>query len=868
MARNTAIMGFMAAMALGGVLTSCHDDMGTTASGVGGIAPAVDLNTAVTSSTKMSRSTTVTANDLALTIKKTDGSYSHTWASVADYDPTTEFAVGEYTVEATYGSIENEGFDRPAYAGATTVHVTEGQTTPVSLTATLINSMVSISYTDEFKEYMSSWNAELHSAGGSYIYYGPEETNPVYLRPGEVTLDLELTKANGASATLRVATFTAKPRYHYHITVGLQNGIGGAQVQITFDENLNKEDVTIDISDDILNAPAPVVTGDGITNGGNINYLEYSTPSKAAVNIVARGGIASVTMTSKSRSLVAQGWKTEVDLSTMAENIESRLEQLGLATRGIVNPEGNFGVVDFTNVVKSLRLADGTEPNEFDIVVVDKYGKVSEHFTFTMTLNELVLALSNPSEIALAATELEVDLTYNGTNPSADVKFQVQNDRGIWENATIRSIGEPVDGVYRVALTVPATTRAVNLRAVAGGTKTSETLVINRHGVNAFGLEVPENDIWTRTAKIVLTSDAADASILAHNATVYLSTDGSTYTTANVAAVEGATLSLTGLNPGTAYFIKVSVTDLESEACTPVRFATEAMTGVPNGDFEALTSKYSTEKALQGGQWSISSGINYDSYAAYNVSEADGWATTNGKTMGGSNQNTWFAVPSVFNSTLSYVSTVPPIHVVGIGGGSETPASYAGFTAHSGANAMVVRNVAWDDAGTTPSVWLKRGIGTDEYYNHTVPNIAHHAVGKMFLGSYSYSGGSETYNEGVSFASRPKTLRGFYTYTPDAGDTADNGVVTVEILNGSTVIASGSTNLGAASSYTEFTVPLTYIPNAPKATSLRIMVASSKHVSSSIAEETLNVAVTTYLSRYESYQHGATLVVDNFTFDY
>lgn len=867
MARNTAIKCLMASMTFVGVLTSCHDDMGTSADGVGGIAPAVDLNTAVTSSQKASRSTTVTANDLALTIKKTDGSYSHTWASVADYDPTTTFAVGEYTVEATYGSIEDEGFDRPAYAGSTTVNVIEGQTTPVSLTATLINSMVSISYTDEFKEYMSSWDAELHSTGGSYIYYGPEETNPVYLRPGEVTLDLELTKANGVSATLRVAKFTAKPRYHYHITVGLQNGIGGAQVQITFDENLEKEDVTIDISDEILNAPAPVINGDGITNGGNVNYLEYSTPAKAAVNIVARGGIASVTMTSKSRSLVAQGWKTEVDLSTMAENIQSRLGRLGLVTRGVVNPEGNFGVVDFTNVVKSLRLADGTEPSEFDIVVVDKYGKVSEHFTFTMTLTELMLALSNPSEIALAATELEVDLTYNGANPSGDVKFQVQNDRGIWENVTVRSIGEPVDGVYRVALTVPATTRAINLRAVTGS-KVSETLTINRNGVSAFGLEVPENDIWTRTAKLVLTSESADASILAHNATVYLSTDGSTYTATNIAGTNGATLSLTGLNPGTAYFVKVSVTDLESEACTPVRFATEAMTGVPNGDFETLTSKYSTEKALQGGQWSIARGTNYDNYAAYNVSEANGWATTNSKTMSGSNQNTWFAIPSVFNTSLTYVSTVPPQLVIGTGGGSETPASYAGFTAHSGTNAMVVRNVAWDPAGETPSVWYKAFVGSNEYYNHTVPNIDHHSVGKMYLGSYSYNNGTETYTEGVAFASRPKTLRGYYTYTPDAGDTADNGVVTVELLNGATVIAQGSTNLSAASSYTAFSVPLTYIANAPKATSLRIMVASSKHASLSMAEETRNVKVTTYNSRYESYQHGATLVVDNFTFDY
>ncbi len=867
MAKKTAFIGFLATLALGGVLVSCHDDMGSSSKvGVGGIAPTVDLNTAVTSSKKASRATTVTANDLSLTITKNDGSYSHTWASLDDYDPTTEFGVGEYTIEATYGNIDNEGFDRPAYAGSTTVSVVEGKTTPVSLTATLANSMVTIEYTDDFKDYMKSYSAELHSTGGSYLYYGPEETNPIYLRPGEVTLDVDITKPNGTSATLRAATFTAKPRYHYHITVGLQNGTGEAVLEITFDENLAKEDVTIDISDEVLNAPAPVLTGDGITNGGTIAYLEGSTPTKAAVNIVARGGIGSVNLVSKSRSLALQGWESEVELTSLTQNIASRLEGLGLSLRGVVNPQNGYGVVDFTNVAKSLRAADGTEPNEFDLVVVDKYGKVSEHFTFAITLTELKLALANPSALALAATDLEFDLEYNGSNPSTDVKFEVKNERGTWDKATVRSVGQPTDGKYRVALTVPATTSAVTVRASAAG-KYSNELVVNRSGVNDFGLDVPENDTWAHTAIVTLTSNGADASILAKNATAYLSTDGSTYTVANIAAVNGANLSLTGLTAGTSYFVKVSVTGLESQACSPVRFATEAAAGVPNGDFENITSKYSAE-VEQGGKWSISAGINYDTKAKYDISEANGWATTNAKTMSGANQNTWFAVPSVFNTTLSYVSTVPNIRILNTGGGSETPASYAGFAAQNGANAMVVRNVAWDANGTRPSVWRKEFAGSDEYYNHTVPSIANHSVGKMFLGSYSWNGSAETYKQGVSFASRPKALKGYYTYTLDASGAADNGVVTVEVLNGSTVIATGHANLSAAGSYTAFNVPLTYVANAPKATSVRVMVASSKYASTSLAQETNNVAVTTYNSRYESYQHGATLVVDNFTFEY
>lgn len=111
-------------------------------------------------------------------------------------------------------------------------------------------------------------------------------------------------------------------------------------------------------------------------------------------------------------------------------------------------------------------------------------------------------------------------------------------------------------------------------------------------------------------------------------------------------------------------------------------------------------------------------------------------------------------------------------------------------------------------------------------------------------------------------------MTGYWKYTPDPQDTSDNGVVTVEILNGGTVIASGTANLTASADFQKFNISLKYAAGAPKATSLRIMVTSSKYASTSQAQETSKIKATDKMSRTQSYKIGATLVVDNFQFVY
>lgn len=858
-------------------LTSCHEDVNPWGGDKQGtISPLVTVNSAVESSRKVpaSRATTlpsdISVEDLSLKISSTDGSFSRTWNKVTNYEADTKYPIGQYVIEAWYGNVEKEGFNCPAFYASQEISVRENETSNVSLTATLQNSMVSIEYTDAFKKYMTDWDANIHSDGGQYVYYAKDESRPGYLAPGAMTMNVWFTKPNGTSATLEVAKFNAQARHHYHMTVDLNNGDGGgnAILVIKFDETLAQEDIQIELSDELMESPAPELTGSAdLENGSLFTHVvgdQWTHPLK--VNVVARGGVGSIKVTTRSKSLIAQGWPSEVDLATADANMQGRLKQLGFNAIGLWGTSANgYAVLDFTDVINSLTESDDVA-NNFTIAVVDKMGKTCDPFSFAVNTTPLQLQIENPSTLGIGDELLSFDLIFNGKDPQSNVKFQYSNDRGTWTSAAIQSV-EPstAHNTYRVTVKVPGDSKPVTLRAVTT-VKNSESITVSRV-IPEYGLTVAPENIWAKRAAITVTSTQVSPALLASSLTLYISENGGAYSVATT-VVDEANLTISGLKPGTKYTAKASVNGNSEQCCTPVEFTTEAATDVPNGNFESLATTLTESSLNQGGQWSISLGVNYQSTLKYTIQEPTGWASVNAKTTSGSTRNSWFVVPAVFNSTLEWSSTVPKIHVVGVGGGTETPDSYKGFIAYSGSNAMVIRNVAWDPKGSVPGVWKKEFASTSEYYNHNEPEISQVSVGKLFLGSYSYNNGTETYNEGTAFASRPTSLSGWYTYKRDAGDNEEYGTVKVQLLNGNTVIGTGEGTLTAADTYTQFTVNIKYVANAPKATSLRIMLTSSQKASYNQADETSSVATTTFMSRYESAKHGATLTVDNLSFNY
>ena len=168
--KKPLFLGFLCSALLLG-LSACSDGDTPGVKGYGKISPTVDIDGNVKSSRSRVEAGDITVNDLSVKLTSAYGSYSNTWASVAEFPTDQSFKVGEYNFEVFYGDEYSEGFEKPYFHGSQTIKVNDNLTTPVSLTAELANTMVTIQYTDNFRNYMSSWSAQLHSNGGNYIDY-------------------------------------------------------------------------------------------------------------------------------------------------------------------------------------------------------------------------------------------------------------------------------------------------------------------------------------------------------------------------------------------------------------------------------------------------------------------------------------------------------------------------------------------------------------------------------------------------------------------------------------------------------------------------------------------------------------------------
>lgn len=581
------------------LFTGCGEDFNPTGNGSGRIAPTADIDTEVLASVKQGRAeySDVTAADLSLRLTSADGSYSKTWNSVAEFPLDEDFKVGEYTLDAFYGD-ENDctGFEKPHYAGSVSLVVKENVTTPVALTASLANAMVSIDYTDSFKNYFTVYNTELASADGKYVYYSSGETRPGYITPGTVGITVNVTKPNGVKATYTPNGFEAAARNHYHLTLDVNDGnVGAAFLVVSFDDALNQEDVIIDLSEDLQNAPAPVVTTEGFTPGEALTVVSgMASGDPLKLSVVARGGLSSVIMTTASTSLIEQGWPEEIELLSAPANMQARLATLGFDGLGLWKNPDQMAVIDLTNVLDKIAYIEGnSNVTEFNFLVKDRYNKESEPVALTVNVEKLILELSNPAGAYEGEGTMDIEFAYNGIDVEKNVKFQYKNERGTWSDTTVDGVTaiSRAAGNYRVTVSVPEDDNDITLRAVCGNT-VSQSITVERTPL-PFELAYSDNDVFATHALVTLTpKDGADAA-LASRATLYVSTDGTNYAKLNVAVAADGSCSLTGLTPATQLYVRIG------KRSEPITFTTEAATQLPNSDMEQWTSTRHSSNCIE-----------------------------------------------------------------------------------------------------------------------------------------------------------------------------------------------------------------------------------------------------------------------------
>ncbi len=787
------LLGAAGGLGLTSSLVSC-DDYRPTTDMDGKLLVSVDLNDDVVASTANKQSSpasraeaqSVSASDLSLKLTSESGSFSREWASVSEFSDPVTVPVGKYTIEAYYGTLENEGFEKPYYYGSSTLTVEENKTTPVSVTASLANSMVRAEMSDMFREYFASYSLSLRSELGNEIAYPDGETRSVYLAPGQVTATITITKKNGTTATLEPKSFTAEARHSYLLKFDINSGEAGEGVLVlTYDDMTDMEDVEIDLSDAILNAPAPRLNPEGFRNEESWAIMQGQKSDKnTRVTAIAQAGIDGITLTTSSAYLESQGWPKEIDLVSGNASTISLMKDLGLRVVGTSRPD-KMALVDFTDLFPNIAYVEGGDnKSTFTIQVRDRNSRVAEYpISFSVETVTTTLSVAAVSPIFEWDTTLAFDVETNA--PSLDgLTLQAKNERNTWDNCPITSC-EQVSregNTYHVVATVPSSNTDLAMRLSLGALKIDFTVA---HETSPYALEAVENGVYGWQAALDLKYVGAatnakrrTASRSAEepaNVTFEISADnGETWSAAPSSKLATNRFLVKGLTGGKTYLVRATCDGVLSRVYS---FTTEIGEQLENSGMES---------------WSRTDGQTQYWWIEYPgaTKESSIWGTLNELTTstGGSGTNMFNHTGSSYNAFSGTRQTTD---------------------IHKGSLAAIIETVGW---------------GKNDANGSSQPKSV--TVGELYLGSYD--SGNKTANYGHSYAHRPANLEFWYKYTKK--NAADYGYACIKVLdNAGNVLAEKEMNLEAVGDYTKATLDLTSlyaVPCAPAA-SLQVIFKSS-----------------------------------------
>ena len=771
-------------------------------------------------------------SDFALKIESADGEVANSWDRFEKFQPVS-VEIGSYNVTASYGDANAEGFDALSYLGSTTVEVVKDETAEASVMCTINKAKVSVSYSDDFKSYFTSYSAYINSSRGNKVTYASDETRGAYFVPGDLELYLVVARPGvSQTITLNPKNFNAEVKHDYHLTMDVD--ASSASLKIIFnDDPSSEQNVEINISDENLNASAPVFTAYGFNSGESIEVVEGGNVSdRLEAYLNAPSGLAKCELVTVSESLKKEGWPESVDLMNLTAEQSQKLSELGLETKGMGSNHDKIALVNFKNVIPNLYcMSDENDIHTFTLRATDIISKVSEDLVLSVTTRNNGFAVALPEYVPYGSSTMTAELTLEG-DPSL-VKFYYWG-LGVYqeftaENVNIQSGAEA--NKFTVTFTYPNslvdTENGVNFKAKYG-VKTIEDVFKVEDPDLVLSLKNGDADVWATKAYLQVTASAkARSSRTISSSTVEIQyKDGEEWKAWPNQSYDSNTglFLLTGMGEGATEVAGVSYTlraaykraGEESSYSQEFSLTTEPKAQVGNAGFEEWhTEIYKFTATLAGTK-------EREWYLPWNTGEDDIWWAVNSKKTMLSECTNWNFDYKVF-PTISWSS-------------SESNRS-------QGEKSIQVATVA-------TGAWAIPSGGS----------VTPHA-GEIWIGSADNNGNHVS--DGHSFFSRPSSLSFWYQYVPVE---SEKFYMKVELkAEDGTLLASNEIPEGMENITGEIiTLPLKYSTNDKKVSSIYIVFKSSTN-----STPKYNTGVTIEMAGKNQTSHiGSILRIDDIKLNY
>ena len=292
---------------------------------------------------------------------------------------------GDYTIQVSKGKNEPAAYSSPYFTGKQDFTIVEGMTTPVTVTASMANSRVTVDLTDDFLETYPKYTLSfMTNKMKTPLEYEPG--SPMYFQADaagtKLTIAMELVNVYGKEVEY-TATTTIKPKQWAALTVRTdEKGINGLAVDVTLNDG-TKETVYVNIGipdfmeEDMREAlsqystPIEIVQGplmEGMDRVGALfgegkmflpQVVKSAKAMKAAVSILQPAIEASESSaTGSGRGVV------------VIATVKGDVHDIGKNIVGIVLSCNNFEVIDLGVMVENEKIIDAAIEHKADIIGV------------------------------------------------------------------------------------------------------------------------------------------------------------------------------------------------------------------------------------------------------------------------------------------------------------------------------------------------------------------------------------------------------------------------------------------------------------------------------------------------------------------